>query len=335
MACQVVSSNVETELVMISDLQKPPSRTAAKPKSNSISVSPILTELAHVEQTDVFAKLKTSQEGLSRAVAEARMLEYGPNAVAMEKRRGWLWRLYGAAKNLLVVLVAILAIVSFSTGDFSGGTVMTLMLILGVALRFVQESRADAAAAKLKAMISVTAAVVREGREEEIPLQQLVPGDIVKLCAGDMIPADVRLLASRDLYVAQAALTGESLPVEKLDAQESREGTLPLELSNVCFLGTSVESGTATAVVAATGGQTYFGQMASSIIGPEVPTSFDKGMQRFTLLMIQFILVMVPLVFLINGLTKQNWAEAFFFSIAVAVGLTPEMLPMIVSVCLS
>jgi Mg2+-importing ATPase len=321
---------------MISNLQKPPhQRTTAKPKANSIGVSPFLTELAYVENTDVFTKLKTSSDGLSRAVAEARMMEYGPNAVAMEKQRGWLWRLFKATRNLLVILLAILATVSFATGDFSGGSVMTLMLILGVALRFVQESRADAAAAKLKAMISVTAAVVREGREKEIPLNQLVPGDIVKLCAGDMVPADVRLVASRDLFVAQAALTGESLPVEKLDARESREGIPPLELANVCFLGTSVESGSATAVVATTGGQTYFGRMASSIIGPEVKTSFDKGLQRFTVLMIQFILVMVPLVFLINGFTKHNWGEAFFFSMAVAVGLTPEMLPMIVSVCLS
>jgi P-type Mg2+ transporter len=142
--------------------------------------------------------------------------------------------------------------------------VMTLMLVLGVVLRFVQESRADAAAAKLKAMISVTAAVVREGQEEEIPLNQLVPGDIVKLCAGDMIPADLRLVASRDLFVAQAALTGESLPTEKYDTRESREGVAPLEFANVCFLGTSVESGSATAVVAATGGQTYFGPAVSS-----------------------------------------------------------------------
>src|SRR5271165_3339752 len=145
----------------------------------------------------------------------------------MEKQRGWLWRLFQAARNLLVILLAILATVSFETGDLGGGTVMTLMLILGVGLRFVQESRADAAAAKLKAMISVTAAVVREGREEEIPLKQLVPGDIVKLGAGDMVPADVRLIASRDLFVAQATLTGESLPVEKLDARESRENISP------------------------------------------------------------------------------------------------------------
>jgi P-type Mg2+ transporter len=321
---------------MISNLQTPPhQRTAAKPKTHSIGVSPILTELAHIEKADVFKKLKTSLDGLSRTEAEARGIEYGPNAVAAEKQGGWLWRLFKASRNLLVILLAILATVSFATGDISGGTVMTLMLVLGVVLRFVQESRADAAAAKLKAMISVTAAVVRDGQEEEIPLNQLVPGDIVKLCAGDMVPADLRLVASRDLFVAQSALTGESLPTEKYETRESREGVAPLELANVCFLGTSVESGSATAVVAATGGQTYFGRMASSIIGEEVTTSFDQGMNRFTVLMIQFILVMVPLVFLINGLTKHHWGEAFFFSIAVAVGLTPEMLPMIVSVCLS
>src|ERR1700726_3208772 len=321
---------------MISDLQISPQRQpTAKPKAASIGVSPFLTESAYLEKSEVLDKFKTSLRGLTKTEAEKRLIEHGPNAVALEKQRGWLWRLFKATRNLLVILLAILATVSFATGDFSGGTVMTLMLILGVALRFVQESRADAAAAKLKAMISVTAAVVRDGQEEEIPLRQLVPGDIINLCAGDMVPADVRLVASRDLFIAQAALTGESLPTEKLDARELREGVSPLELANVCFLGTSVESGSATAVVAATGAQTYFGRMASSILGPEVRTSFDRGMRRFTVLMIQFILVMVPLVFLINGFTKHNWAEAFFFSIAVAVGLTPEMLPMIVSVCLS
>jgi P-type Mg2+ transporter len=321
---------------MISNLQiSAPHQPAAKPKAASIGVSPMLTESAYLEKSDVFAKFKTSPAGLTKAEAEERLIEHGPNAVALEKQRGWLWRLFKATRNLLVILLAILATVSFATRDFSGGTVMTLMVILGVALRFVQESRADAAAAKLREMITVTAAVVRNGQEEEIPLKQLVPGDVINLCAGDMVPADVRLIASRDLFVAQAALTGESLPAEKLDARELRKGVSPLDLANVCFLGTSVESGSATAVVAATGEQTYFGRMASSILGPEIITSFDRGMRQFTVLMIQFILVMVPLVFLINGLTKHHWAEAFFFSIAVAVGLTPEMLPMIVSVCLS
>ena len=321
---------------MLPNLQQSPHpRTTTKPKRNSIRASPILAELARLEIREVFATLKTSLNGLTQADAQERLVEHGPNVVAAEKQRGWLWRLFRATRNLLVILLIVLATISFATGDFRAGTVMMLMVILGVALRFVQESRADAAAAKLKAMISVTAAVVRDGQTEEIQLRELVPGDIVQLCAGDMMPADVRLISSKDLFVAQAALTGESLPVEKLETPEGRENISPLEFANICFLGTSVESGSATAVVVETGAKTYFGSMASSIIGQETETSFDKGVHRFTLLMIKFMIVMVPLVFLINGLTKQNWREAFFFSLAVAVGLTPEMLPMIVSVCLS
>ena len=168
----------------------------------------------------------------------------------------------------------------------------------------------------------------------EIPLKQLVPGDVVQLSAGDMIPADVRLIAANDLFITQGALTGESLPVEKHSARETRTGISPLELANLCFLGTSVESGAATAVVLATGAQTYFGSMAGSMVDQPAQTSFDKGVQQFTWLMIRFILIMVPLVFFINGFTKHNWREAFFFHPG-RVGLTPEMLPMIVSVCLS
>src|SRR6201998_4608438 len=198
---------------MISNLQIPPDhQPRTKPKAASVGVSPILMESAYLEKGDVFSKMKTSPGGLTKIDAEERLIKHGPNAVALEQQRGWLWRLFKAARNLLVILLAILATVSFATGDFSGGTVMTLMLTLGVALRFFPEWR--------------------EGREEEIPLKQLVPGDIVKLCAGDMVPADVRLVASRDLFVAQAALTGESLPTEKFDAQESREGISPLELAN-------------------------------------------------------------------------------------------------------
>ena len=172
-----------------------------------------------------------------------------------------------ATRNPLVILLSVLATISFATGDARAGTVMTLMVILGVMLRFVQETRADAAAEKLKAMINVTAAVMRGGKEEEIPLQQLVPGDVVELSAGDMIPADVRLIAAKDLFITQATLTGESLPVEKLDTRETRAGIAPLEFANICFLGTSVESGAATAVILATGAQTYFGSMAGSMIG--------------------------------------------------------------------
>jgi P-type Mg2+ transporter len=213
--------------------------------------------------------------------------------------------------------------------------VMMLMVLLGVMLRFVQETRADNAAAKLKAMISVTATVIRDGEQKEIPLQHLVPGDVVKLSAGDMIPGDVRLIAAKDLFITQATLTGESLPVEKADAPDLRDKISAIECNNLCFLGTSVESGSATAAIVATGSQTYFGKVARSLVGQQVETAFDKGVKQFTWLMIRFMLVMVPLVFLINGLTKHDWKEAFFFALAVAVGLTPEMLPMIVSVCLS
>ncbi|MBV8453247.1 MAG: magnesium-translocating P-type ATPase, partial [Deltaproteobacteria bacterium] len=221
------------------------------------------------------------------------------------------------------------------TSDIVGGTLMVAMVILGVSLRFVQEARADIAAAKLKAMIRVTATVVRGGVEKEIPLAELVPGDIVKLAAGDMIPADVRILSCKDLFLTQASLTGESFPVEKFDVAEELDGKQPLELKCLCFLGTSVESGSAVAAVVETGLSTYLGKMASSITDRPPPTAFDRGVSGFTWLMLEFMAAMVPVVFLINGFTKHNWGEAFLFALAVAVGLTPEMLPMIVSVCLS
>lgn len=260
---------------------------------------------------------------------------YGPNVVAGEIRHGRLKILGKALLNPLVVLLSLLATVSLLTGDVRAASVMSVMVVLGVVLRFVQEARADTAAAKLKAMISVTATVLRDGQTRELPVSQLVPGDIVRLSAGDMIPADVRVISSKDLFVIQASLTGESFPVEKFDHQEDDGSGSSLELKNICFLGTSVESGAASAAVVTTGLKTYLGGMASSIVGQPVQSSFDKGVSRFTWLMIRFMSVMVPLVFLINGLTKHDWKEAFFFALAVAVGMTPEMLPMIVTVCLS
>lgn len=322
--------------MLLNPITKPAGKaTPRKGAGHSIRFSSILLELGKTGVSETLLRMKTAAEGLSEAEAAKRLVEAGPNIVVSEKHRGWLWRLFTAARNPLVILLVILAGVSFATGDPRAGMVMALMVVLGVALRFVQETRADAAAAKLKAMITVTAAVLRDGLTEEIPLRDLVPGDVATLSAGDMIPADVRVIAAKDLFVAQAALTGESLPVEKFGEPETRPDLSPLEFGNLCFLGTSVESGSATVVVLATGAQTYFGSMAGSIVGEPVETSFDRGVKDFTWLMLRFMMVMVPLVFLINGFTKHNWREAFFFSVAVAVGLTPEMLPMIVSVCLS
>jgi P-type Mg2+ transporter len=295
----------------------------------------LLREAATEEISAVLKLLRTSPAGLSEEEAAARLGEYGPNEVAHERRHEWLHRLWVAVRNPLVILLTALATLSYATGDLRAGTVMLLMVVLGVTLRFVQETKADKAAAKLKAMIKVTATVVREGQAREIPLQQLVPGDIVKLSAGDMIPGDVRLISAKDLFIIQATLTGESLPVEKSDARDARAGISSIEHTNLCFLGTSVESGAATAVIVATGTQTYFGKMASSLAGQQTETAFDQGVKKYVWLMLSFMLVMVPTVFLINGLMKHNWNDAFFFAMAVAVGLTPEMLPMIVSVCLS
>ncbi len=314
----------------------PPAETLpAKNAKRNIHVSPEVLAAARKKVDELLRDLRTATNGLTQAEADSRTGTAGPNEVAQEKPPGWPVRLLKMMRNPLVILLGTLSAISFGTGDARAGTVMAMMVVLSVGLRFLQEARADAAAAKLKAMIHVTATVVRDGQAREIPLRDLVPGDIIQLSAGDMIPGDVRVLSSKDLFVSQGSLTGESLPVEKFHDPETKDVSSPTELTNICFMGTSVQSGTAVAVVVTTGVHTYFGSMASSITGERVPTSFDQGLNHFTWLMIKLMSVMVPLVFLINGFTKHDWRGAFFFALAVAVGLTPEMLPMIVSVCLA
>jgi P-type Mg2+ transporter len=310
-------------------------RISTKAKNHNIQVSPAVLAAARKDGEDVLGDLRTSHGGLTQVEAEERARIAGPNEVAQERRQGWPVRLLKILRNPLVILLTALSAVSFATGDARAGTVMAAMVVLSAGLRFLQEARADAAAAKLKAMIHVTATVMRDGEAREMPLRNLVPGDVIKLSAGDMIPGDVRVLSSKDLFISQGSLTGESLPVEKFHDPETEDTSSPTDLKNTCFMGTSVESGTAVAVVVTTGPHTYFGSMATSIAEEPPPTSFDQGLNRFTWLMIQLMAVMVPLVFLINGFTKHDWKGAFFFAMAVAVGLTPEMLPMIVSVCLS
>ena len=307
----------------------------AKAKEHNIRVSPAVLDAAGKDGDALLQSLHTTAEGLTQAEAEQRARTWGPNEVAQERRRGWFLRLLIIIRNPLVILLSALSAISYVTGDVRAGTVMACMVLLSVTLRFVQEARADAAAAKLKAMIHVTATVIRDGKAREIPLRDLVPGDVIKLSAGDMIPGDVRVISAKDLFVSQGTLTGESFPIEKFHDSEPAASQSPTELKNICFMGTSVQSGTAAAVIVVTGARTYLGSMAGSITGDAPPTSFDRGLSRFTWLMIQLMAVMVPLVFFINGFTKHDWKSAFFFAMAVAVGLTPEMLPMIVSVCLA
>jgi Mg2+-importing ATPase len=294
-----------------------------------------LLEAGRLDAAALLTKLDTQRVGLTSEEAERRLEQHGPNALAKDEGHTRLELLLKALLNPLVVLLTVLATISFITGDVRAAVVMALMVVLGVALRFTQESRADTAAQALRAMIKITATVVRDGTPRELPLADLVPGDVLMLAAGDMIPADVRVVTAKDLFVIQASLTGESMPVEKVDAAEPAARGSALELRNLCFLGTSVESGTAMGVVVATGERTYLGSLAKTMAAQQTQTAFDKGVSRFTWLMLRFMAVMVPLVFVINGLTKHDWKEAFFFAMAVAVGMTPEMLPMIVTVCLS
>ena len=302
---------------------------------NGAHYSVQLLEKARADTDTVLKELGSRLGGLSESEADSRLKQVGTNEIAREKRQSALMRLLGNIKNPLVLLLLALGVLSYLTGDLRAMAVIFVMVVLGVVLRFFQEMRADNAAEKLKAMVSNTATLVRDDKEEEVSLKMLVPGDIIRLAAGDMVPADVRVLSAKDLFLNQAALTGEALPVEKKAAPALADVQNPLDLPNLCFLGSNVESGSATAVVIHTGDRTYFGSLAASIVGQRQLTSFDKGINKFTWLMIGFIAVMVPAVFLINGLSKHNWLEAFLFAMAVAVGLTPEMLPMIVTVNLS
>ena len=248
--------------------------------------------------------------------------------------------------NPLNGLLLSLAFISYLLGDLRAAIVIAVMVMLAIGTAFIQEHRSNNTAEKLRAMVKHTASVKRRGSPAnaekggfegitEIPSETLVPGDIVHLCAGDMIPGDLLLLDAKDLYVSDAALTGEAMPVEKRADPAGTKTTDPFECPNLCFMGASVVSGFATGVIVRTGARTSFGQLAQSIAGERQLTSFDKGINRFTWLMIRFIMVMVPVVFLINGFTKGDWLEALLFSVAVAVGLTPEMLPMIVTVNLA
>lgn len=310
---------------------------ATKRKRNEVpaQMSKLLASFASMDADAVMKQLGTSPTGLTNRMVEDRLVQHGPNEIAREKRVSPLKRLIAILSNPLSILLIVLAIITAVTGGGPGVYMILIMVILGAALRFFQEQRSDNAAEALQKMVTTTATVIRNGDTKEVALQDIVPGDMVSLSAGDMVPADVRLVTAKDLFVSQAALTGESLPAEKnADVVDSSQ-TDVLSMPNLCFLGTNVETGSATAVVVQTGKDTYFGSLASSIVGHRELTSFDKGVNNFTWLMIKLMLVMAPAVFLINGLVRHNWMEAFLFGLAVAVGLTPEMLPMIVTVNMS
>src|SRR5882724_8165675 len=294
-----------------------------------------LLECAALPVEGVLARLGTSDKGLSPEQVEERLERFGPNDVEHARKEGFLGEILERSRNPLVIQLFVIAAVSLWMGDQRAATVVGLMVVLSVLLGYVQERRSGRAVERLLSMIKATCTAIRAGKETELPLRDLVPGDIVALAAGDLIPADLRLISAKDFYVSQAALTGESMPIEKNAAPCDIAGKNAIDLPNCCFQGSNVVSGTARGAVVNTGARTYFGAISAKLSGRRVLTSFDRGIESFTWLMIRFMVVMVSAVFLIVGITKHDWANALLFALSVAVGLTPEMLPMIVTVNLS
>jgi Mg2+-importing ATPase len=307
-----------------------------------ITISPELLATSRCDPNVALGKLDCTDAGLDEAEAARRLKRFGRNQIAQENRTGVIHEIINRTKNPLNALLLTLAVVSYFLGDVRAAIVIATMVILSIVTAFIQEHRSNQAAAKLRALVKTTASVKRRGLSAatraskvggfaEMPMEEIVPGDLVALSAGDMIPADLRVLSAKDLYVNQSTLTGEAMPVEKSARAATDAPDDPFDLPNICFMGGNVVSGYATGVIVKTGGSSYFGQLADSIAGQRIRTSFENGIDRFTWLMIRFILVLVPSVLLINGISKGDWLEALLFALAVAVGLTPEMLPMIVT----
>ena len=304
-----------------------------------------LREAAAYTEEELLGKLGADPAGLSEAQAEAAREKYGSNRLARPKRKSGPRRLLEAFADPFSLVLLLLAGVSACTDilfaapgrrDYMTVGIIAVMVAVSGVLRFVQETRSGNVAEKLGAMIHTTACIERGGQRRELPMEELAVGDIVHLSAGDMIPADLRILNAKDLFISQAALTGESEPVEKTGAPAGPGGAVPVtEVGCLAFQGSTVVSGSARAVAVAVGDATMFGSIARSMGDKPPKTAFDKGIGAVTRLLIRFMAVMAPLVLLLNGFTKGSWMEALLFAISVAVGLTPEMLPMIVTTSLA
>ncbi len=315
------------------------SRSAVPSSAPPTLAAAELMTLATLPSAEVLARLGVTARGLDAAAVERLRATFGLNHIVHEKPPTLLQLIWRGVANPFSAVLIVLAALSGVTGDTRTTVVIGAMIVLSAVLRVVQEHRSHRAAAELTALVRTRASVLRADGEEpvELLMDDLVPGDIVHVSAGDMIPADVRLLNAKDLFVSQSALTGESMPVEKDETPIAGQvvAESPVDQRSLAFMGTSVVSGTATAVVLATGARTMLGATAHGVAGTRPPTSFDKGVASVSWLLIRFMLVLAPLVFVINGVTKGDWIEAFLFALAVAVGLTPELLPMIVTVNLA
>lgn len=293
-----------------------------------------LKKLALLSERELLMELRTSEKGLSEEDAKQRLEEYGSNEVSTQKPTPAIIMFLEAFKDPFVYVLALLMVVSAVTKDYEAAVVMSVMILASVMIAFIQEYRSQKASLSLKELIENTSAVTREGVTKEIPMDEVVPGDIVTLATGDMIPADAVLVWTKDLFINQSSLTGESMPVEKfVDAgvDRNQKNVSALDMQDLIFMGTDVLSGQGKAIILKTGQHTFFGDIAKNATTQRGKTAFDIGLTRVSKLLLRMVMILFPVVFLINGLTKGDWGEAFFFAIAVAVGLTPEMLPMIVT----
>lgn len=294
-----------------------------------------LLEICLLTPGEAISRLNSTPSGLSEEEAENRLEEFGPNELPHAKRLSFWADVLERLRNPLNIQLLVIALLSAIIGEWKPTCLVGAMIALSVGLSYILDRRSQRAVEALGKRVQPRSIVLRNGRETEVKISALVPGDIVLLQAGAMIPADVRLLSAKDFFVSQSVFTGESLPVEKTALVGPGPYTNPWDAPNACFLGSNVISGTARAIVVNTGSRTILGSISQRLAATRTETSFDRGVRSFTWLMIRFMLVMVALVFLIVGLTKGNWIEALLFGLSIAVGLTPEMLPMIVTVNLA
>jgi len=291
--------------------------------------------LAALPADDLMKMFETSLRGLTREEAEQRLAQYGFNEPARKKKRNLSKQILSKLLDPLVVVLILIGFFSLIFGEKIESALVLVMILLSVSLSFIQEYRSEKEAKKLTELVRATATVFRDGKPAEIKMGELVPGDIVDLYAGDMIPADLRILSCKDLFVNQASLTGESFPVEKTAASPQAAGTGAIQQSNIAFMGSSVVSGTAIGLVIKTGTETQFGEVSKRLAAIREQTNFEKGVHRFVWLMIRVMLGLIAVIFLINMVKNGDPIQALLFSLAVAVGLTPEMLPMIIAINLS
>ena len=294
-----------------------------------------LLEVCCQSHEQAIAAMKSHEEGLSDIEVEISRETWGSNDLGQKKKDGFLMEILLRCKNPLVIQLLVIAAISLATGDPASSTIVGLMVVISVGLSYYQESKSGKAVEKLNAMVQTNCHVIRDGREVEIPMSEIVPGDIVSLQAGSIIPADLRLLSAKDFFVSQSSLTGESMPVEKHAEAPEAPSKAVIEMPNAVFQGSNVVSGAARALVINTGFRTHFGSISEKLGSAPVLTSFDRGIAGFTWLMMRFMLVMVSVVFLIIGITKHDWSDALMFGLAVSLGMTPEMLPMMIAVNLA